>query len=298
MTRTQAPARKDDGLPTWKALVAGPAPLLLPTAHDALTARLAERVGFKAYQVGGFALDGAHYGVPDIDLTHFGEKSAVIRQTIGACSLPVLVDGDNGYGDVKNVTRTVRGYEAMGASAIFIEDQQAPKSCGQEGRKKVIPARVMVGKIKAALAARRSPDMFILARTDARSAIGLDEAIRRGAQYRDAGADGLYIEGLEGARELEQVGKALEGTPLATTMMEGGGKLPWLSPAEIGGYGFSMILYPTTVLFRAARAIERALADLLAGKPMASEDAMDRTGFEEVVGKPEWARIEQMFKVE
>jgi 2-methylisocitrate lyase-like PEP mutase family enzyme len=281
--------------PTWKELVSGPAPLVLPAAHDALTARLVERAGFKAYQVGGFALDGTYYGFPDIDLTHFGEKSTVIRQTIGACTLPVLVDADDGYGDVKNVSRTVRGYEAMGASAIFIEDQQAPKSCGQEGHKKVVPAEVMVGKVKAALAARRDRSTFILARTDARSAVGLEEAIRRGKLYRDVGADGLYIEGLESARELEQVGKALEGTPLATTMMEGGGKLPWLSPQEIGSYGFSMILYPTTVLFRLTKAIERALVDLLAGRPMPGQDAVDRIAFEDIVGKAAWARIEDEF---
>jgi 2-methylisocitrate lyase-like PEP mutase family enzyme len=281
---------------TWRELLSGTEPLVLPAAHDALTARLVERAGFKAYQVGGFALDGSHYCFPDIDLTHFGEKSTVIMQTIGASSLPVLVDADNGYGDVKNVTRTVRGYEAMGASAIFIEDQVTPKSCGQEGQKKVIPAEEMVGKVKAAVAACRKPDTFILIRTDARSAVSLDEAIRRGKLYRDAGAHGLYIEGLESAGELEKVGKALAGTPLATTMMEGGGKLPWLSPQKIGGYGFSMILYPTTVLFRMTRAIERALADLLAGHPMPEQDAVNRVSFEEIVGKSMWARIEDEFK--
>lgn len=294
MAERESPERKGK-VPTWKELVSGDAPLVLPAAHDALSARLIERAGFKAYQVGGFALDGTYYGYPDIDLTHFGEKSTVIRHTIGASNLPVLVDADDGYGDVKNVTRTVRGYEAMGASAIFIEDQQAPKSCGQEGQKKVIPAEKMVGKVKAALAACREPDTFILVRTDARSAVGLEEAIRRGKLYRDAGAHGLYIEGLESARELEQVGKALEGIPLATTMMEGGGKLPWMPPEEIGGYGFSMILYPTTVLFRLTKAIERALVDLLAGQPMPEEDAVNRIAFEDIVGKPAWARIEDEF---
>lgn len=295
MAQRKAPTQDSKNV-TWQELVSGPEPLILPAAHDALTARLVERAGFRAYQVGGFALDGSHYGYPDIDLTHFGEKSAVIMQTIGASSLPVLVDADNGYGDVKNVTRTVRGYEAMGVSAIFIEDQVTPKSCGQEGNKKVIPAEEMVGKVKAAVAARRNPDTFILIRTDGRSAVGLDEAIRRGKLYRDAGAHGLYMEGLESADELEKVGKALAGTPLATTMMEGGGKLPWLSPQEIGSYGFSMILYPTTVLFRMTRAIERALADLHAGRPMSAEDAVDRISFEDIVDKPMWAHIEKEFK--
>src|SRR5436190_4448282 len=187
---------------SWKTLLSEDEPLLLPSAHDALTARLIERAGFKAYQVGGFSLAGAHYGVPDIDLTHFGEKAPVIQQTIGASSLPVLVDADDGYGDVKNVARTFGGYEAMGVSAIFFEDQEAPKSCGQEGRKTIVPAKEMVGKVRAAVAARRNPDTFLLARTDACSAVGVSEAIDRAKAYRDAGADGVYVEGLRSAREL------------------------------------------------------------------------------------------------
>src|SRR2546423_721953 len=114
----------------------------------------------------------------------------------------------------------------------------------------------MTGKIKAALAARRSADTFILARTDGRSAANVTEAIRRGAAYREAGADGVYVEGLRSATELKRVGKALAGTPLATTLMEGGGRLPWLPPEEIYSYGFAMILYPTTILFQLTRRVE------------------------------------------
>src|SRR5205085_7128727 len=243
MTQPETPTRTAGQRRTWRSLLAGGGPLLLPAAHDALTARLIERAGFKAYQVGGVALEGTHYSVPGIDLTHFGEKAPVIQQTIGASGLPVLVDADDGYGDVKNVTRTIGGYEAMGVSAIFFEDQEAPKSCGQEGSKTVVPAAEMVGKVRAAVAARRNPDTFLLARTDARSAVGVSEAIRRAEAYRDAGADGVYVEGLRSAAELKRVGKALAGTPLATTMMEGGGQMAWLPPAEIFGYGFAMILY-------------------------------------------------------
>src|SRR5205085_7721057 len=137
--------------------------------------------------------------------------------------------------------------------------QESPVSCGQMGEKPVVPVKEMVGKVKAALAARRSADTFILARTDARGSEGVVGAIRRGEAYRDAGADGVYVEGLRSAAELKRVGKALAGTPLATTLMEGGGQLGWLPPDEIFGYGFAMILYPTTVLFRATRAIELAL---------------------------------------
>jgi 2-methylisocitrate lyase-like PEP mutase family enzyme len=295
MFHPDCPALSPSSRPTWRTLLAEGGPLLLPAAHDALTARLITRVGFKAYQVGGFALAGARYAYPDINLVQFYEENEAIRQIIAASPLPVLVDAGDGFGDVKNVTRSVRGYEELGAAAIFIEDQQSPISCGQMGRKEVVPVKVMTGKIKAALAARRIAETFILARTDARSAVGVAEAIARGKAYRDAGADGLYVEGLRSALELKRVGKALADTPLATTLMEGGGRLPWLPPEEIAGYGFQMILYPSTVLFRVARAVERALAALKAGKPMPRTEAVELDEFEEIVGMPGWQGIEERY---
>src|SRR6476646_6484924 len=126
--------------PSWKTLLNQENPLLLPAAHDALTARLIARTGFRAYQVGGFALAGARYAYPDIDLIQFYEENEAIRQIVAASPLPVLVDAGNGFGDVKNVTRTVRGYEELGVSGIFIEDQKSPVSCGQMGKKEVVPA--------------------------------------------------------------------------------------------------------------------------------------------------------------
>src|ERR1044071_7385705 len=123
----------------WKDVLKNFAPLLLPSAHDALVARMAERVGFRAIQVGGFSLSATMSAAPDVDLEHFGEKSSVAQRVIHATQLPVLVDGDDGYGDAKNVTRTVQEYEAMGAAAIFIEDQVAPKRCGHMSGKEGVP---------------------------------------------------------------------------------------------------------------------------------------------------------------
>src|SRR6058998_3601431 len=171
--------------PTWKDLLARGEPLLLPCAYDALSARLIERAGFAAYSVGGYALVGARYGLPDIGLVGFGEMSAGIRDIMAASSLPVLVDCDDGYGDAKNVARTIRGYEAMGVAAIFMEDQRAPKRCGHMAGKDVVDAAVMVAKIRAAVAARQN-GIFIVARTDARAVHGLDEALRRGELYLEA----------------------------------------------------------------------------------------------------------------
>ncbi|RUU51601.1 isocitrate lyase/PEP mutase family protein [Mesorhizobium sp. M2C.T.Ca.TU.002.02.1.1] len=279
----------------WKSVLESHAPLILPSAPDALTARLIERAGFPAYQIGGFALAAHMHAVPDIDLEQYGENHAKAQEIITACGLPVLVDGDDGYGDVKNVTRTVRGYEAIGASALFIEDQQPPKRCGHMAGKRVIAAEAMVDKIKAGVAARRNADFFILARTDAAEPNGIDDAIERGHRYLDAGADGIYVEGPTSAEELKEVGAAFKGVPLATSILEGGGKTPWHSPRSMHDFGFSMILYPTSVLFRAVRAIQEALEDLREGHAMDLNRSVDMENFEDIVGMPEWAAIEDRF---
>jgi 2-methylisocitrate lyase-like PEP mutase family enzyme len=280
---------------SWKKVLETSAPLILPSAADALTARLIEQAGFPAYQIGGFALVGAMHAVPDIDLEHFGEKHAKAREIIRASSLPVLVDGDDGYGDVKNITRTVMGYEEIGASALFIEDQKPPKRCGHMSGKQVIPPEQMAEKIQAAVAARSNSDFFILARTDAREPHGIADALDRGRRYLEAGADGIYVEGAESKDELVEIGKSFQGVPLATSILERGGITPWLPPEELHGLGFDMILYPTTVLFRAVFAMQRALAGLLRGQPLPTEESVDLDAFEHIVDMPKWAAIENRF---
>ncbi|HEX4794892.1 MAG TPA: isocitrate lyase/PEP mutase family protein [Humisphaera sp.] len=188
----------------WKKALAKESPLLLPVAHDALSAKIIEQAGFSAVQVGGFAVEGSRHGVPDIDLTHFAERYAAVKDIIGATPLPIMVDADDGYGDVKNVTYTVRAYEALGVRAVFIEDQQSPKECGHMDNKKVVPPQEMVRKIRAAVAARANDDFFILARTDALDPEGLDGALSRGEKYLDAGADGIYVEGPESESQLKK----------------------------------------------------------------------------------------------
>jgi 2-methylisocitrate lyase-like PEP mutase family enzyme len=282
--------------PFWKDLLEREKPLLLPAAHDALTARLIERAGFHAYQVGGFALVGSLHAVPDLDLEHYGEKRDAARRIIEASPLPVLVDGDDGYGDVKNVSRTVQGYEAMGASALFIEDQKAPKKCGHMSGKEVVPVEEMEKKVRAAVGERKSPAFFILARTDAIEPNGLDDALERAERYLKAGADGVYLEGPTSEKELERIGKTFNGTPLAVSVLEGGGKTPWLSPQDFHSLGFSMILYPTTLLFRAVFTLEQAIQDLRAGRPMEEDKAVTMKQFEEIVDMAYWSRIEKRYQ--
>ena len=279
--------------PTWKELLDREQPLLLPCAHDALSARLIERAGFTAYSIGGFALVGSRYGIPDIGLAAFGEISAGIRDIMAATSLPVMVDGDTGYGDVKNVAHTIEGYEAMGASSIFLEDQVAPKRCGHMAGKDVIPAADMVAKIKAAVGARRNKDFFIIARTDARAVHGLDEALRRGEQYLKAGVDGIFIEAPQTVKELEIIGAAFKGAPQLANMLDDG-RTPVLPPSELKAMGFAMAAYPTTLIFRVARTIERALSDIRAGRP-ASNDGVNFAEFKDITNYDEWARIEDAY---
>jgi 2-methylisocitrate lyase-like PEP mutase family enzyme len=279
--------------PTWKELLDRERPLLLPCAHDALSARLIERAGFSAYSIGGFALVGSRYGIPDIGLAAFGEISAGIRDIMAATSLPVMVDGDTGYGDVKNVAHTIEGYEAMGASSIFLEDQIAPKRCGHMAGKDVIPAADMVAKIKAAVGARRNKDFFLIARTDARAVHGLDEALRRGEQYLKAGADGIFIEAPQTVKELEIIGAAFKGAPQLANMLDDG-RTPVLPPGELTAMGFAMAAYPTTLIFRVARTIERALSDIRAGRP-AGNDGVNFAEFKDITNYEEWARIEDAY---
>jgi 2-methylisocitrate lyase-like PEP mutase family enzyme len=218
-----------------------------------------------------------------------------MEQIIRASSLPVLVDGDDGYGDAKNVTRTVEGYERIGASAIFIEDQQAPKRCGHMADKKVVPVEEMTQKVKAAVAARRNKDFYILARTDARAPHGLDDAIKRAEAYLEAGADGAYIEGPETVEELRRIGEKLKGAQLATSILERGGKTPFVPPAQMGELGFSMILYPTTVLFSVTRVIERSLEALRLGQELNPTESVDMDEFENIVNIDFWKDIEHRF---
>ena len=279
--------------PTWKELLARGQPLLLPCAHDALSARLIERAGFAAYSVGGYALVGARHALPDIGLVGFGEMSAGIRDIMAASSLPVLVDCDDGYGDAKNVARTVTGYEAMGVSAIFMEDQRAPKRCGHMAGKDVIDADVMTAKLRAAVDARESPDLFIIARTDARAVHGLDDALRRAEMYLKAGADGLFIEAPQSVEELAQIGRTFQGVPQIANMLEGGGRTPVLPPHELYRLGFAMIAYPTSLIFRVARTIETALADLKAGRPADNGAVVDFEAFKDIVSLARWAGVER-----
>jgi 2-methylisocitrate lyase-like PEP mutase family enzyme len=265
----------------------------LPLAHDALSARLIERAGFSAYAIGGFPLVGARHALPDIGLLGLGEMTQGVRDIMAGSRLPVLVDGDDGYGDVKNLTHTIRSYERLGAAAILLEDQVAPKRCGHMAGKSVVPAELMAKKLRAAAAAREA-GIFIIARTDARAVNGLDDALRRGELYLKSGADGVFIEAPESLDELARVGAAFRHVPQMANMLEAG-RTPLIPPDELLRMGFAMVAYPTSLIFRVAHSIEKALADLKAGQLDLKGEGVDFETFKDIVGFKPWADVEDRF---
>jgi 2-methylisocitrate lyase-like PEP mutase family enzyme len=279
--------------PTWRELLAREKPLVLPGAHDALSARLIEQAGFAAYVIGGFPVVGARYGVPDIGLCGLGEIAAGVRDIVAATDLPVLVDADDGYGDVKNVTRTIQVYERMGASAIFIEDQVAPKRCGHMAGKDVVPAEVMERKIRAAAAARENPDTFLIARTDARAVHGLDEALRRAERYVKAGADGIFVEAPLNVEELARIGREVE-VPQFCNMLDGG-LTPLLTNRELHAMGFEMVVHGITLVMRIAKTMRDALAELKADRVRWEDRTVSFEEFKAMVGFERWAGVEDRF---
>jgi 2-methylisocitrate lyase-like PEP mutase family enzyme len=267
--------------------------LVVPGVHDALSALLVEKTGFEAYFIGGFPAVGARYGVPDIGLKGFGEISACVRDIVAACDLPVLVDGDDGYGDVKNVVHMVQSYERMGVSAIMIEDQQWPKRCGHMVGKKVVSVELAEAKIRAACAERRDPETWILARTDARAVYDLDEAMRRAERYIAAGADGIFVEAPRSVEELAIIGKAFDVPQICNPLI--GGHTPILTMEQLGALGFRCAVLGIDTLMHAAKAVEAVLVDMKTGQFARRNDGMDFEDYKKLVGFDEWAAIDEEF---
>lgn len=279
----------------FRELVASERPLVLPGAHDALSALLIREAGFKAFFIGGFPVAGVRYGLPDIGLAGLRDFADAYRDILGVVpELPALVDADNGYGDVKNVVHTVHTLERLGAQALFFEDQVSPKRCGHIAGKSLVPAAEMAAKIRAAAAERLNPDTFLIARTDAREVHDLDEALRRGEQYLRAGADGLFIEAPLDVQEMERIGRSFD-CPLLANMLEGG-RTPILRPAELEQLGFRIVIYGISLLMRITATMRETLADIASGELKLRGTGMGFEDYKRVVGFPEWSRIEDAYR--
>jgi methylisocitrate lyase len=228
----------------------------VPGVWDAVSARLAERLGFAAVYLSGAAFS-ASLGLPDVGLVTLTELAEKTRQLCLAVNLPVLVDADTGFGEAVNVERTVRLLEQAGAAGLHLEDQELPKRCGHLSGKRLVSVAVMVQKIRAAVAARRNGDFLILARTDARGVEGLESAIQRARAYLQAGADGIFPEALESLEEFATFARAVPALLVAN--MTEFGKSPLLDFATLVRLGYRIVLYPVTLARLAWKAAEEGL---------------------------------------
>ncbi|MGY2065668.1 isocitrate lyase/PEP mutase family protein [Blastococcus sp. SYSU DS0619] len=281
-----------------RELLAGPEPLLAPGAYDALSARLVEQAGFSTVYMTGFGTTASLIGRPDVGLLTGAEMVDNARRIVSAVDVPVIADADTGYGNAVNVVRTVQLYEQAGVAALQLEDQVSPKKCGHMTGKAVIGTDEMVGKIRAAVAARRDPDLLVIARTDAVAVSGVDDAIARARAFAEAGADILFVEAPTSEEDIARVAGELRGTaPLVFNWAEGG-KTPPLSYERITELGFSLVIYPIGTLL-AATAGMRSLLDTLKRDrvPTAALDAVPTFGeFTDLVGLPEVQDLEQRFR--
>lgn len=271
-------------------------PLVAPGCYDALGARLIEQAEFDAVYMTGFGTTASLLGRPDVGLLGMSEMVDNARRIVRAVDVPLIADADTGYGNQINVIRTVQEYEQAGVAGLHIEDQILPKKCGHMENKQVVDADVMVGKIAAANAARDNDDLVIIARTDARAPLGMNEALRRATRCADAGADVLFIEALLDVEEIEQVASEFEGIPLLFNWVEGG-KTPPLTYSEIAELGFAMIIMPIGTLLAATLAMQEFLAKLkVTGTPAPfADELMSFDGFTDLIGLPEITDLEERF---
>jgi 2-methylisocitrate lyase-like PEP mutase family enzyme len=234
--------------------------ILAPGVFDGISARVADRMGFPALYMTGYGATASALGLPDAGLATYSDMVGRAEMICSVIDTPLIADADTGYGGLLNVQRTVRGYEAAGVAAIQIEDQEMPKKCGHTPGRRVVPAEDMVLKIKVACEARRDAATMIVARTDARTTLGLDEALRRASLYAAAGADVIFVDSPESEAELERIGREIE-KPLLANMVEFG-KTPRVEVDRLKKWGFDVAIYPGLGFSVAAEAMRQAWAFL------------------------------------
>lgn len=268
---------------------------VLPGAYDCITARLIERAGFKGLYVTGSGISMSGLGAPDVSLMSFSEVLEQVKRICDCVEIPVMADADTGYGGPLNVIRTVREFERAGVSAIQLEDQAWPKKCGHEPDRRVVDVAEMVGRIKAAADARLDSGFMIVARTDARSSLGLDAAIDRANRYAEAGADVIFVESPESEEELQIIAKSVK-SPLLANMVEGG-RTPITPAARLEEIGFRFVIYPNAMTRALAFAGEKLLGALKAeGTTAGMKGSMyDHRQLWDLFDYPSWTGIEKKY---
>ena len=244
--------------------------IVAPGVFDMMSALLAERVGFDAVYASGFWLTASYLGIPDAGIATYTDMLARVSKVVEKSSVPVIADADTGFGGLLNVHHTVRGYEHAGVSAIQIEDQEFPKKCGHTPYRRVVSCEEMVAKVRVACDARSSPNFLVIARTDARGALGFDEAVRRGQAYAKAGADLVFVEALQSEDEMRRACAAIDKPMMAN--MSDGGRTPIRSAKELVAFGYRLAIWPAMAALAANAAMERAMRHLKTTGSSLSDD--------------------------
>jgi len=281
---------------TLRGLVAKRGGLVVPGAYDGVSARLVERAGFSAVYMTGFGTSASRLGLPDLGYAGLAEMADHARNLAAAVGIPLIADADTGYGNALGVRRTVQAYEAAGVAALHIEDQVAPKRCGHLSGHQIVPLGEFAGKVRAAVEARRDPDLMIIARTDAISAVGFDEALRRGEAAARAGADVLFVEAPRDEMQVERIARAFD-VPLLYNYASGG-RSPLLPFAQLRALGYAILILPIDTLLVATRAMADFLAGLrerdeVRGLPTPSISFAD---FNELIGTTEQVTLAERYR--
>jgi len=279
-----------------KQLIQAREVLVMPGVYDALSAKIAERCGIKAVQVTGYGLAGSNLGIPDVGIMTKTQMVELTRNIARAVDIPVMADGDTGFGNAINLYYAVKEFEAAGAAGINLEDQFFPKRCGHMGGKQIIPFNEAVKKIEAAAAARTDKDFVINARTDAIAVAGIDEAIRRGNAFAKAGADLIFIEAPEDPDDIKRVIQSIDAPVSINMMYTKGAKTPPVPLETLQEWGAARVSVPVFPLFAAAKALERAFTAIANDEARTMEDEIWRfEQFTELVGLPEIKELERKF---
>lgn len=270
--------------------------LVVPSAYDALSAKVIEQAGFSAVHMTGSGTSASMLGMPDLGFTTITEQATNAKNIVLAVDLPVIMDADGGYGNAMNAWRAMREFERAGIVGFHLEDQVNPKRCGHLDGKRLVDTEVMCGRIEAVVEARVDPDFVIIARTDAREKQGLDEAIRRSREYVAAGADCIFLEAMLTVDEMKTVREELD-VPLLANMVEGG-KTPWLTSAELQAIGYNLAIYPLSGWLAATSVLRKLFAELRdTGTTQGFWDKMGlRMSFEELFEVFEYSKISELEK--
>jgi len=270
--------------------------LIMPGVYDALSAQIATRAGFEVIFISGYSLAATMLGEPDFGILTQTEMLSAAQRICSVTDLPVIVDADTGYGNAINVIRTVDELIRIGAGGMFLEDQVWPKRCGHMKGKQVIPLEEQLKKLQAAIEAKKNRDLFIVARTDARQALGLNEAIERGIAFKQAGADAVFIEAPESKEELLEIARCVPG-PLVANMLERG-VTPLMGPQELRDLGFDLVVWPLAPLYSVAKSLNEVYTTLRRKGTTAEilERLMPFDEFNSIVGLEEKYQLDEKYR--